>query len=155
MLCPCGSKVDFDHCCGVYISGETNPPTAEALMRSRYTAYSLADMAYINKTMRGKPALGFNEEEAKAWATNVTWMGLEVIRAYDGENNDAFVEFIATLMDKKKLQRIHEISQFEQEDGVWVYVDGKNPQGTKKVVPSQNGPCPCGSEKKYKNCHGK
>ena len=37
--CPCGSGLDYGLCCGQYISGAKDAPTAEALMRSRYTAY--------------------------------------------------------------------------------------------------------------------
>ena len=154
MLCPCCSKLKFTDCCGLYIEGGKTPPNAEALMRSRYTAYTLADMAYISKTMRGKPALGFNQDEARDWAQNVTWVDLEVIRA-DGEENKAFVEFIATLIEKKKVKRIHEISEFECDQNVWIYTDGTNPENTKKITPARNSPCPCGSLKKYKNCHGK
>jgi uncharacterized protein YchJ len=32
-------------CCGPYIAGAELPPTAEALMRSRYTAYKMQDEA--------------------------------------------------------------------------------------------------------------
>ena len=43
--CLCGSGIDYQHCCGFYHSGEKIPETAEALMRSRYTAYSLRNGA--------------------------------------------------------------------------------------------------------------
>ena len=52
MTCPCGSPRSFDSCCGPFHSGgERNPPTAEALMRSRYTAYARADIDYIARTL--------------------------------------------------------------------------------------------------------
>jgi SEC-C motif-containing protein len=38
--CPCGASADHAHCCGPYLSGERPAPDAEALMRSRYTAYT-------------------------------------------------------------------------------------------------------------------
>jgi SEC-C motif-containing protein len=37
--CPCGSQKPFSDCCEPYVSGAEAAPTAEALMRSRYSAY--------------------------------------------------------------------------------------------------------------------
>ena len=45
--CPCGSGRAFGACCGPALSGERPAPTAEALMRSRYTAFTLRDTAYL------------------------------------------------------------------------------------------------------------
>jgi SEC-C motif-containing protein len=42
ILCPCGSdNKKYTDCCGRYLDGGEAAPTAEALMRSRYTAYAL------------------------------------------------------------------------------------------------------------------
>lgn len=156
-LCPCGSQSDYSLCCRLYIDGKENPPSPEALMRSRYTAYALADIKYIKRTMRGKPLMGFNEAEAKSWAERVTWLGLKVIRAENDSPKIGFVEFIANFMDGAKLQSIHEVSEFHLEEGQWFYVDGFYPSSLKnyknKKV-SRNDLCPCGSRKKFKNCHG-
>ena len=38
-LCPCGSGQAIAECCGRYLDGGEAVPTAEALMRSRYTAF--------------------------------------------------------------------------------------------------------------------
>ena len=65
MRCPCGSGKDFDQCCGPYLSGRAEPPTAEALMRSRYVAYTRGDIDYIGRTTApGKP---FDAGAARAW----------------------------------------------------------------------------------------
>ena len=37
--CPCGSGARYDQCCQPYLADRAQPPTAVALMRSRYTAY--------------------------------------------------------------------------------------------------------------------
>ncbi|HUT76233.1 MAG TPA: SEC-C metal-binding domain-containing protein, partial [Polyangia bacterium] len=37
--CPCGSSRDFADCCGPLLGGEGPAETAEALLRSRYTAF--------------------------------------------------------------------------------------------------------------------
>lgn len=73
-ICPCGLQ-DYSDCCALYHTGERIPPTPEALMRSRYAAYALANIDYIKKTMRGKVLLGFNESNAKAWAESVKLLG--------------------------------------------------------------------------------
>lgn len=49
--CPCGSTEEFESCCSPYISGNRLAPTAEALMRSRYTAFTLGDLDYIESTI--------------------------------------------------------------------------------------------------------
>ena len=47
--CPCGSGDPLDDCCGRYHQGHP-APTAEALMRSRYSAYALGLVDYLRDT---------------------------------------------------------------------------------------------------------
>ena len=56
--CNCGSGRPYDACCGPYLAGWEAPPTAEALMRSRFTAYARADADYILATSGGEAAAG-------------------------------------------------------------------------------------------------
>ena len=157
-LCPCGSQKTYELCCELFIEKKQIPQTPEQLMRSRYTAYSLAKIDYIKSTMRGKPLIGFNESEAKKWASEVTWTGLKIIQSYVETPKKGFVEFLATFMEDKQLDTIHELSEFHQENNVWFYVDGQNKQAplkNKKQKIMRNSPCPCGSGKKFKNCHDK
>ena len=114
--CPCGSGKPFEACCGPYLSG-TPAPTAEALMRSRYTAYTLADIPYIKKTMK-QP---LDERAAQESATSVTWIGLEVLDACEDE-----VEFKASYMEGGQLRVLHERSRFVFEDGRWYYTEAMN-----------------------------
>jgi len=151
--CPCGSQCNYASCCGKYLEGNRVPVTPEELMRSRYTAYSLANIPYVKKTMRGKPLAGFNEKEAEHWAKNVVWIGLRVVNT-SLEEDVGYVEFIAQFMESHYLRSIHENSVFHKHEGAWFYVDGVQ-QPTKKVVISRNMSCPCGSQKKFKNCHAK
>jgi len=156
--CPCGSSKNYQDCCGLFIETDKNADTPESLMRSRYTAYTLANMAYIKKTMRGKPLDGFNEAEAETWAKQDEWAGLEVLKSSMEDSNAdiGYVEFIASYKDQGKKQSIHELSKFQRIEGKWFYTSGSQPK-TKSPKPkiSRNAPCPCGSQKKYKNCHGK
>ncbi len=123
-LCPCGSTIDYLSCCGLYIDGASIAGSPEVLMRSRYTAYTLAKVSYIKRTMRGKALTGFNAGEAKRWARRVIWTGLRVINAFKEHADKGFVEFIARFQDGDHLQSIHEISEFHRVQGVWFYVDG-------------------------------
>lgn len=109
--------------------------------------------------MCGKSMEGFNEFEAKAWAKQVNWAGLQVVKSYmdETDENIGYVEFIASYHENGKNQAIHELSRFQRIDGQWFYTEGKTPKNKAKIQKpniSRNGPCPCGSQKKYKNCHG-
>ena len=152
--CLCGSKNDYATCCEPYIHHKQQPKTPSALMRSRYTAYCLADIDYIQKTMRGRALIGFDAVDAKRWATHVKWISLTVLDENQDPPYTGYVEFIAMFADGPVLKSIHEKSEFIQEAGQWYYVDGVQcPTETKSI--SRNGACPCGRQRKYKNCHGK
>ena len=151
--CPCGSNKDYHHCCDLYISERSIPQTPEALMRSRYTAYSLANIEYIKKTMQGKPLTCFNENETKNWASQVLWLGLKILHVTQNKSDDPIgsVEFIATYLEKDLLKTIHENSLFRLMDNRWFYIDGQLTNTLPKKI-SRNSLCPCGSQKKFKNC---
>lgn len=152
--CPCGSKLDYLSCCGLYLNGQTIPQAPEALMRSRYTAYCLANIDYIKKTMQGKPLDGFNENEAALWSKSVLWLGLQIIKTQQEQANIGFVEFIASYLEKDLIKQIHEVSQFQLIDEHWFYIDGESIKTFSKKV-ARNALCPCGNKKKFKQCHGK
>jgi SEC-C motif-containing protein len=121
-LCPCGSSKHYSSCCGAYISGFALPPTPEALMRSRYTAYSLAKIDYIARTMTGPAAEGFDPIEAKRWAESVHWNRLDVLSsAMNGDRGE--VKFKASFTEDGKKQTIAEHSLFERIQGRWMYVN--------------------------------
>jgi SEC-C motif-containing protein len=145
-LCACGSQKLYAECCGPFHSGDALPNTPEQLMRSRYSAYTMANADYIDQTMCGPAAIGFDKSEARQWAASVVWQGLEVKSAkQDGDKGE--VTFIASFKEQGRLQQIKERSAFERIDGKWYYVDQVKPQ---KV--GRNDPCPCGSGKKFKKC---
>lgn len=146
--CPCHSRRDYSDCCGLYLSNQDIPKTPEALMRSRYTAYSQANILYIQKTMRGQALANFNAEEAQQWARQVQWLDLKIISAPAVAIDDhiGFVEFIAAFMERNQRHIIHERSEFHRLDGRWYYTTGYTP----KI--SRNEACPCGSGKKFKRC---
>lgn len=154
--CPCDSNKIYFSCCEPYITGKQNPDSPEALMRSRYTAYTMANIDYIKETMRGKALIGFQELESKRWAKRVHWIKLDVINSTIETPSKGYVEFEASFVDGSRLKSIHEKSEFICEEGRWYYIDGMHLSTTHpdKMI-SRNTNCPCGSQRKFKNCHGK
>lgn len=146
--CPCGSGLSYPKCCGAYISHQQRPSTPEALMRSRYTAYTQVNLEYIAATMKSPAADHFDIEAAQAWASSVKWLGLEVIKTQH-RANQGMVEFRAHYSIDGKKNILAEISQFHLEHGKWYYIDGRPPNQI-KIKPNQL--CPCGSNIKYKKC---
>lgn len=157
--CPCGSKQSFDACCGKYISGKENAPTAEALMRARYSAYVVHDVDFVDRTHDPSSGDQFDREAAKAWSEKSEWLGLEVVDTHNGREGDAEgeVEFIAKFKTEGQEYAHHERSLFSKSTGKWLYVEGKTIQKPfKREEPKigRNDPCSCGSGKKFKKCCG-
>lgn len=148
--CPCGSGKIYPSCCGEFHQGNKIPQTAEALMRSRYSAFAVNNLSYIHDTMQGNAAKKFSGQEPDEHQSSHQLLGLEVIRHYvDNKNpHHAFVEFRVLHQFDKKFVLTQELSEFNRINGKWFYVDGK----TQKT--SRNDPCPCHSGKKFKKCHG-
>lgn len=119
--CPCGSGALFTACCGPYIQGSRRPPTAEALMRSRYSAYARCDGTYLRETWHTS-----TRPSRIRFADDQTWLGLEIRATEDGGplNTEGTVEFIAKFRNKGGSSVIHELSQFVKDDGRWTYVSG-------------------------------
>jgi SEC-C motif domain protein len=158
--CVCGAGESTESHCLPYIKGDRRPETAEALMRSRYAAYALGEIDYVLSTHTPEAAKDVDRESTEAWSKNSTWLGLEVVETEAGGESDdkGSVEFIARYKVKGMSVQHHELAQFEKRDGKWLYSEGKeiSPPPVKREGPrvGRNDPCPCGSGKKYKKCHG-
>ncbi|MFD5587231.1 YchJ family protein [Streptomyces sp. NPDC127063] len=120
-VCPCGSGEKYADCCGRYHRGEAAAPTAQALMRSRYSAFVVRDTGYLLRTWhpRSRPA----ELELDP---RMRWTGLEILGTSDGSafHSTGTVTFRASYQGGS----LHEHSRFERVDGAWVYVDGDFPE---------------------------
>lgn len=151
--CPCGLDKSYTRCCARFINGKAIPATPEELMRSRYVAFTKANIEYIKKTMRPPASLDFDEEGAQAWSARVKWLGLEIVHS-SMDGNKGEVEFRALFADGDEHRLMHELSIFTKgEDNKWYYVDGEQPQKTIRVNRvGRNDPCLCGSGKKSKKC---
>lgn len=121
-LCPCGSNEPYLTCCARYLDNSETAPNAEALMRSRYTAYTLLREDYLLATWHAStrpPALGLAQAEP------TRWIALEVKRQEQQDADHATVEFVARYKVNGRAHRLHEISRFARENGKWFYVDGE------------------------------
>ena len=111
--CPCGSGRSYAACCQPYHTGEQAAPTPEALMRSRYAAYALADAAYVRRTWHPDTApadLDLND--------GIKYTGLKVNRAERDE-----VDFTVSLKSRDgQTHKTRERSRFVTLNGHWVYL---------------------------------
>lgn len=159
--CPCGTGKAFDACCGPYIAGTAPAPTAEALMRSRYSAYATGAIDYVQQTLAEAQRGSFDREAAEAWSKNSEWLGLDIHASREGGENDerGEVEFTASFAINGMPQQHRERAEFRREGGAWVYEDGdvKGNPTVRRDAPKvgRNDPCPCGSGKKHKKCCGR
>ena len=122
-LCPCESGKTYLQCCGCYLDGDTPAPTAEALMRSRYTAYVNSNADYLLKTWHASTcpqALALSESQPDQW------LGLKILSSEQGTEQDShgIVEFVARYKVKGRASRVHEVSEFVREAGQWFYTQG-------------------------------
>jgi SEC-C motif-containing protein len=160
-LCPCGSGLGFGICCGPILDGSEPARTAEALMRSRYSAYATGRIEYLAESLHPEHRQDLDLVATRRWSKGARWLGLQVVSTRDGgpEDEEGEVEFIATYKEKGLTKPHHERAKFRRKDGSWYYVDGElvapetRVHGQPKV--GRNDPCPCGSGKKYKKCCGR
>ena len=119
--CPCGLPRAYDACCGRYVSGKVDAPDAEALMRSRYSAYTLRLEPYLLATWHPgtRPAALQLDAEPQP-----KWLGLQVESQRQIDATHAEVEFIARCKIGGRAYRMHETSRFVREEGRWYYLDG-------------------------------
>ncbi|MGY0022824.1 YchJ family protein [Streptomyces sp. cg35] len=119
--CPCGLPRPYADCCGRFHSGQAAAPSAEALMRSRYAAFTRRDAAYLLRTWHPDtrpPGVDFDPA--------LTWAGLEILETTEGSafHQKGTVTFRARYKDSGRAGSLHERSRFVRVDGAWVYVDG-------------------------------
>lgn len=146
-ICHCGSHKPYKNCCAVFHQGAA-APTAEALMRSRYSAYILANHVYIYNTWQPN----FRPNLADLGGTTLGWFHLSITNTWAGQAGDesGTVSFAASYVTHGKGTTLYETSRFIRQNGMWLYTDGD----CKAVAIPRNGNCPCGSSLKFKQCCG-
>ncbi|NUO76331.1 MAG: hypothetical protein HOQ32_09985 [Lysobacter sp.] len=121
--CPCDPSRPYAACCGPLHAGAP-AADAQALMRSRYSAYVLGLREYVLATWH--PSTRPTELELDPAATR--WLGLDVKRHRADGADAATVEFVARYrVGGGSAVRLHEVSRFLREDGRWYYLDGEFP----------------------------
>jgi SEC-C motif-containing protein len=155
-LCPCGSGKAFSDCCGPILSGKRLSTTAEELMRARFTAHATRDFAFVHRTYRPTARQPFVPVPD---GPTTEWTRLVVHTHEQGKTPDvATVEFSAYGKEGGVEQVLHEKAEFVREGGEWIYTrplrEGPAPFREAAKRPGRNEPCPCGSGKKFKHCHG-
>jgi SEC-C motif-containing protein len=159
--CPCGSGKEYSACCEPVILGKEHARSAEALMRARYAAYVVNEIDFIITSCENTDKSNIDPGATRAWSEESTWHGLKIAATEKGGENDdeGVVEFEADYTSKTGLrEHHHETAHFKKIDGDWKYVNGELKTMTvTRDAPKvgRNEPCPCGSGKKYKHCHGR
>ncbi|AVT31842.1 hypothetical protein C6361_22895 [Plantactinospora sp. BC1] len=120
--CPCGSPATYEQCCGALHEGTMVAATAEALMRSRFSAYAVGDAGYLLRTWhpRTRPARLALDPELR-------WTRLDILDTDRGGLLDStgIVEFRAHYRQSGRPGELHERSRFGREDGQWRYLDAE------------------------------
>ena len=126
-LCPCKSRLPYGECCAPFHYGKALPQTAEALMRSRYSAYFFGRIDYLVDTTHPDVRTPTLRQEIQATADEARWKFLTVLSASKGQAGDKTgkVEFVAQFYHNGVLQEHHEKSRFRRSRGLWKYVDAK------------------------------
>jgi SEC-C motif-containing protein len=83
--CPCKSSYEYKACCGQYHNGKQSAATAEALMRSRYSAYALQLPRYLFKTWHKetRPTL-----QSLSQQDDTQWISLKITKTEQGMQED-------------------------------------------------------------------
>lgn len=158
--CPCGSGRQYEACCGPIIDAGVPPETAEAAMRSRYTAYVRHAYPHLERTLTQGERADFSLEETQRWAEQSEWLGLSVLRVEKGgaADSEGLVEFSARFRTGGKEHEHVEAARFVREEGQWRYAGTEKIKGqtVRREAPKvgRNDPCPCGSGRKFKKCCG-
>ena len=124
--CPCGSGKPFAFCCEPYIEGHKLAPTAEQLMRSRYTAFALGAVDYLIDTTAPEKRDLIDRTIIAEQVQFTTWTGLTILNKEAGQKEDpkGMIEFEASFETEDDQCILHERSNFYAKDGQWFYLDG-------------------------------
>jgi SEC-C motif-containing protein len=118
--CPCGGG-PYAECCEPFHTSRAEASTAEALMRSRYSAFVLRQDAYLWRTWHPRT------RPERVVLDDTVWLGLEIVDVVDGSerDQDGIVEFVARYQHGRRNGSMRERSRFERRGRRWMYVEGE------------------------------
>ena len=118
LACPCGLGDDYDSCCGRFHAG-TPAPTAESLMRSRYSAFAVGDAGYLLRTWHPSA-----RPKSLTLDPALRWTRLAVLETHGGGlfDADGTVRFRAAYVEEGRRGVLAETSNFVREEGFWTYL---------------------------------
>lgn len=100
------------------------PPTAEALMRARYSAFAKNQMPFLRKTTDPQTLELVDDQANQEWADRAKFLKLEILHTEE-KGTKGIVEFKAfyTVDDEEYIH--HEVSTFRKQAGEWFFKSGK------------------------------
>lgn len=124
MDCYCGSLTSYSNCCQKAHKNIAEAKTAEQLMRSRYSAFVLANGEYLMQSHHSSTRPLKEKKAIVKWAKSVEWIKLEVLETTKGtaKDTEGIVTFKAYFYENGKVDVIHEKSAFLKENNHWSYL---------------------------------
>ena len=124
MNCYCGNNKTYKACCEVFHLNNGKTETAQQLMRSRYSAFVLANGDYLMHTHHSSTRPITEKKAIVKWAKSVEWIKLEVLETTNGleKDEEGTVTFDASFYENGSVDVIHEKSAFVREEGNWKYL---------------------------------
>lgn len=146
--CPCQSGLCYQDCCEGFHRFKKKPINAEQLMRSRYCAYVLKNIDYIQQTTVPSQQSLLDMDALLNWAESTEWQGLTILQHKALSPIHSAVEFEAHYQSAQGQQIHHEYSVFVNINQRWYFIDPT------VARPTMKQPCICGTNKKFKHCCG-
>ncbi len=127
--CPCSSGRPFSACCQPLIRDGVEATTAEALMRSRYSAFALGEVEHLIRTLHPEhPDAALPHDALRATLKGACraykYTGLSVLE-HRTEGEQATVVFRAKVFDRGRDLSFTEASMFARTAEGWRYLSGE------------------------------
>ena len=121
--CPCGgypTGVSYADCCEPALTLREWPPTAQQLMRSRYTAHVRGDADHLFRTWHPSTRPADPDPEA---GTRWTGLTIESVTAGSEQDDDGVVEYTAHWTGPDgQADELHEVARFVRRARRWMYL---------------------------------
>jgi len=141
--CLCCSGLLYTNCCAPFHRGLREAPSAEALMRSRFSAYANKLVPYVYRTLHAEHEDKKRPEakvlrEIRDATSSLRFMRLVVLDRRDAdEHGVARVLFFARVFEKGKNRSFLELSDFLHDGTGWRYLRGQQEPASEVTNPEQ------------------